>query len=59
MKQKELQLVMIRGLITNLPEDKQAEIKKHAETLRVFLKDGGETAGIAFALVGSEVSAED
>lgn len=54
----QVQLLMIRGIVASMTPEDQEAIRKHAEHLRTYLKEGGAMAQVALALVGAEACAE-
>lgn len=59
-----VQLLLIKGAISDLEPHQRAEVLQHADHLRAYLAQGGNEeaaalAQIALALVGAEKAAED
>lgn len=52
-------LMMIKGIITTLTSKQQADVAKHAQTLRTMMQEGGGEFMMAFSLVGAETAVED
>lgn len=48
----------LKGMITELPAERQENITKTSYQLRQIIKDAGEDGLLAMALVGMEVSEE-
>lgn len=59
MKIEDTTVLLIRGLITQLEEDGQKKVHLLADTFRRQVKEAGELADLAGALVGAELQAEN
>lgn len=59
MKIEDAQLLMMRGVISELPEEKRAEVHAIAVTIRDAVSAAGDSGLLALALVGAETAAEE
>lgn len=57
MSDQERTLLLMRGLIAGLPEDKQQLVRERAEQLRTVVGKNDEIGMMAFALLGAEFAA--
>lgn len=48
--------LMLLGAISQMPQEDQDAIKAYADQFRAILEEGGDSASVALALVGIEVS---
>ena len=51
------QVLLLKGMITELPLESQQKVQDAKEKLSAILKDFGKEGGIALALVGMEIAA--
>lgn len=58
MKVEELQLLLIKGAIGELPPDQKELVMRVASELRAVLADNGDLGLIALGLVGAEEAAK-
>jgi hypothetical protein len=54
MKQEEVVVTMIRGIISEMPKDEQTKVHECAAKLRETIAEYGENGTVAMALVGAE-----
>ena len=57
MNAEELTLMMIKGSITELPEEEQKKVKDCAEKIREVVREYDACGQIAVALIGAEMAA--
>lgn len=53
-----VQLLMIKGVISELPQEQQDKINAIATTFRNVIAANGDLGAVALALVGAELAAE-
>ncbi|MFA5936519.1 MAG: hypothetical protein WC822_01430 [Candidatus Paceibacterota bacterium] len=58
MKQDELILLMMRGLVAGLPAEQQKKVTECIEKIRSLVKEYGDDGVIACQLVGAELLAD-
>jgi hypothetical protein len=56
--QDEVTLLLIKGVISDLPADDQVKVKQCAEQLTTTVKEAGVYGALALALVGAEAAAK-
>ncbi|MGZ8888021.1 MAG: hypothetical protein ACXW1D_00515 [Halobacteriota archaeon] len=54
MTETEMQVLVVKGLISQLPQADQDEVRGIASELRQIIQDGGELGIIALVLVAAE-----
>jgi len=54
-----IQLSYLKGLISDMPQETQDEIKELTHKIRTIVKDGGDSGNIALAFVGLEFQEEE
>lgn len=52
------QLLVLKGLISDMPEESQTKIKETADKIRILVKENGEEGSVAMAYVGLEMQDE-
>ena len=57
MKEEQATLLLIKGVVSELTVDEQAEVNRVAARFREILKEEGDAGVVAIALVGAEVAA--
>ena len=57
MKEEQATLLLIKGIVSELTVDEQAEVNRVAARFREILKEEGDIGVVAIALVGTEVAA--
>lgn len=55
----QLQLLMLKGLVSEMSPEAQAKIDDAKARIVAVMKDFGEEGGIALALVGMEIAAAE
>lgn len=59
MSKEHVQLLIIKGAISELPPEGQAKIAELADVIRKLRADNGDEGHIAIVLVCAEIAAED
>ena len=57
MKEEQATLLLIKGIVSELTVDEQAEVNRVAARFREILNEEGDAGVVAIALVGAEVAA--
>lgn len=57
MSAERAQLLILKGIVAELPEADQTAVKTAKEKIEAVLKELGEPGGIALAMVGLEMAA--
>ena len=56
--QEKAVVLMLKGAISELPDEDRAKVIAAAETIRTVVDEAGEHGTLALALCGAEVAAE-
>lgn len=59
MTEEQQTLLLIKGAISDLPEEQKVKVQRCAAELRKVIADGGQEGVMAFVLVGAEVQAQE
>ena len=52
------QLLVLKGLISDMPEDDQIKIKEISDKIRTLVKENGDLGNVALGFVGLELQDE-
>lgn len=55
---QKLALLVLKGMITELPQEQQDKIKECVEKLTITIKDYGDVGQMAIAIIGATIALE-
>ena len=58
MTQEEMVLMMIRGVVSELPDEQRAKVNECSAKMRALIAEYGDEGKCAVVLVGAEMSTE-
>jgi hypothetical protein len=59
MNENQIILVIVKGIISDLPETQRNQVHATADKIRAIVAEAGDVGGIALALVGGEAAAAE